>query len=610
VSVTTTERQTPREEGMRTTGSRAGVIFLIIVSLIATSFTRDWAIGEHNTIRNNGRMPVAASQGNSGDSALNSMPSFATALLLGGLRGPLVMILWTSSENQKQEHNLQDFDTKVEWIRLLQPEFDTVHLFQIWNKAYNISVQMASLANKYTTILDAIDYGQKVERERPDDINIITAVAALFGDKLGTSQEHVYYRSRVRRESQTLVHLEFPVSETKKFQELATKAGWTDRDAPPQTSEKTQTVQVLLEPMIARQIEQTFTGSGIVYSAETRKESQQNDPTWRRVRLDPVVDESGNVLPQLLVPRYPRPQSLAADAPWYDGSQMQFLKQYEPFPYGVSTLALAYNEYKKSQLLQTLWGQHHIQTGDTVVDARPALTLKDWAKDEWERGRRFELALADIEIPESADPSVLELPTAGMPLDFKIPSKADYDAALYSYGTSARLFRDGLAEFQRHIAGYQAYASVYFVHMDDCMSGQHLMQADHDYLAAMTATGDERTKLLQSAANEYKAAVFHEALTVLKYYVDDQIVGLVYPKDPKTVAQYNRATIEAADPATYLNTLSAVEVANARLYTDPTTHQYSQMRDTFHDDREPYMFDIKRCGIRLALIHAAGIDPK
>jgi hypothetical protein len=609
MSVTMNEPRAQREGTMRSSGSRVVVVVLIVISLVATFFTRDWAIDQHAAIRNQGRMP-AAIQANTGDSALGSMPSFATALLLGGLRGPLVMILWTSSENQKQQHDLQDFDTKVEWIRLLQPEFDTVHLFQIWNKAYNISVQMASLANKYTTILDAIDYGQKVEKERPDDINIISQVAALYADKLGTSNEHVYYRSRVRRESQTLVHLEFPISSTDKFQQLAPKAGWTDRDSPLQTSEKNQTVQVLLEPVVANQLEQTFTGPGIVYSAETRKESQQNDPTWRRVRLDPVVDENGNILPQLLVPRYPRPASLAADAPWYDGSQMQFLKQYEPFPYGVSTLALAYNEYKKAQLLQTLWGQHHIQTGDTVVDARPALTLKDWAKDEWERGRRFELAMANIYIPESADLTAIETPTEGMPLDFKIPGRPDYDAAIYSYATAARLYRDALVEFQRHIAGYQAYAAVYFVHMDDCITGQHQMQADHDYLAALTATGDERAKLLQSAANEYQAAAIHEALTVLKYYVDDQIVAAVYPKDSKSGVQYNRATIEATDPATYLNTLRAVEIANAHFLIDPATHQYSPMRDTFHDDRQPYMLDIERCGTRLRILQAAGVTPK
>ena len=133
--------------------------------------------------------------------SLSSMNSFALGLLLGGLRGPLVMILWTDSENQKTEKNLEGVDTEIEWIRLLQPEFDTVHLFQIWNKAYNISVQMASMANKYDTILGALDYAHNVDAQKPDDINIVAAIGQLYFDKLGTSSEKVYYRRRVREES-------------------------------------------------------------------------------------------------------------------------------------------------------------------------------------------------------------------------------------------------------------------------------------------------------------------------------------------------------------------------------------------------------------------------
>ena len=70
------------------------------------------------------------------------------------------------ARSQKIDRDLEDFDTKIEWIRLLQPEFDTVHIFQIWNKAYNISVLMASPANKYTTILDAVDYARSVDQEQ------------------------------------------------------------------------------------------------------------------------------------------------------------------------------------------------------------------------------------------------------------------------------------------------------------------------------------------------------------------------------------------------------------------------------------------------------------
>ena len=592
--------------GARTGFGRVLVVVLLIASLFATAWTRNLVIADHDAIRGRNRF-VASSAG--ADNSLSTMPSFATALLLGGLRGPLVMILWTSSENQKQQHDLQDFDTKVEWIRLLQPEFDTVHLFQIWNKAYNISVQMASLRNKYTTILDAIDYGQKVEKEHPDDLNIITAVAMLYGDKLGTSQEHVYYRARIRRESQTLVRLSFPAARVDDFKSLAAQADWSEKDSPIDADERSQTDQVLLEPIVARQLQAAFTGPGVVYSPETRRESQQNDPSWRRVRLDPMLDENGRILPALLVPRYPLPADLAPAQPWYDGSQLQFLKKYEPFPYGISTLALAYNDYMQSQLLQLLWNQHHIQSGDTVVDARPALTLKDWAKDEWERGRRSELQMWGQFVPESADPIELERPTAEVPFDRPTEDRGAYNAALYSYALSARLFHDALEEFHAHVDRYKSNASVYFVHIDDAMTGEQLMLADHDYLAAATAAGPERTRLLQSAVGEYYAAMQHFALTILKYYVDEPVMEAIYPKDPKTGLQYNRATIENADPNSYMAILHAVSEANARYFADPETHRYSQGRDTYADDRNNYLTYISRCQARLQELQSK-IAPK
>ena len=83
------------------------------------------------------------------------MDSFALGLMLGGLHGPLVMFLWINTENQKQDQDLQDLDTKLELIRLLQPDFDPVIIYQIWNKAFNLSVQVSDVRNKYAVILDA-----------------------------------------------------------------------------------------------------------------------------------------------------------------------------------------------------------------------------------------------------------------------------------------------------------------------------------------------------------------------------------------------------------------------------------------------------------------------
>src|SRR4051812_19291525 len=105
---------------------RGAITVVLIVSLIATGLTRYWADSLRASATTSGGQAITTGTAQS----LSAMPSYALALMLGGLRGPLVMILWSSSESQKADKDLEDFDTKVEWIRLLQPEFDTVHIIQ------------------------------------------------------------------------------------------------------------------------------------------------------------------------------------------------------------------------------------------------------------------------------------------------------------------------------------------------------------------------------------------------------------------------------------------------------------------------------------------------
>ena len=243
------------------------------------------------------------------------------------------MMLWISSESQKAvDKNLEDFDTKVEWIRMLQPEFDSVHMFQIWNKAYNISVQMASLSNKYTTILDALDYADEVNRQRPNDINIIMAIADVYFNKLGNSSEKQYYRQRVIRESQWRVV----------------------RDA------------------------------------------HQNDSEFHPTRLPPMLDEQGNILPA-------------------DRGTLSYLLPYEPFPYGLTPFAIAYNYYRIAQHLQNDDHQQHLQISPSVIDSRPAIALENWGQENIETGRKMELALYNQPLP--ADPQApLDLQTCQVPV--------------------------------------------------------------------------------------------------------------------------------------------------------------------------------------------------
>ena len=72
---------------------RLPVIILLIAALIATGFTRQFAAKRRSSDRRLGEAVVGGQSGGTNAAQLSRMNSFALALLLGGLRGPLVMIL-------------------------------------------------------------------------------------------------------------------------------------------------------------------------------------------------------------------------------------------------------------------------------------------------------------------------------------------------------------------------------------------------------------------------------------------------------------------------------------------------------------------------------------
>jgi hypothetical protein len=438
--------------------SRIGIGLVMILAIALAGVARNWAMALRTG-------PNEVISGDAGQSSLANMNSFSLALLLGGLRGPLVMFLWTSSENLKNEKNLEDFDTYVEWIRLLQPEFDTVHIFQVWNKAYNISVQMASLPNKYSTILDALDYAHRVEAERPNNISMLYQIGSIYGDKLGGSNEKAYYKKRVREE--TRPHA-------------------------------------------------------------TRQKLARTDPGWRRLELDPMLDDPGNILPELLKPKYERPANVPPGDEYLTGAPLQYLAQYQPFHYGISALALGYNYEKRAQVLQDTSKQVHANLSPMVLDSRPGLALKAWSEDEWERGRRLELRALNVPVPEERRD--MEMATANVALDAPLTDAKAIPEAIDAYDVGARVADDSIPEYERHLKNYTGNLQNYQSHMDGLKAQAPLMRGDRDYLKAMlTPAGPERQKLLAAAAEQYKLALERNMYIVLRWYMFDEDAKAILP---------------------------------------------------------------------------------
>jgi len=130
---------------------------------------------------------------------------------------------------------------------------------------------------------------------------------------------------------------------------------------------------------------------------------------WIPRRWGPILDDQNNLLPQFTTPLFDRPSDLAGNQ-WNDGSELQYLKKYEPFPYGVPPTAMGYNYAKRAEVAMTVGGQRPLQISDTVVDSRPGLMLKQWAEEEAERAVNSESRA--LGAPREADGHVLELSTA------------------------------------------------------------------------------------------------------------------------------------------------------------------------------------------------------
>ena len=488
---------------MRSGSTRLPLVVVMIVSVLAAGFLRSAATNYQNAQRG------GAPAGGHTASALGSMNSFALALLLGGLRGPLAMVLWATSEAQKADRNLEDFDTKVEWIRLLQPEFDTVHLFQIWNKAYNISVQFSDLHNRYSTILDALDYAAEVDRARPDNINIMNAIANVYGNKLGTPHaEKAFYRRWVREQS------------------------YVPKDWQP----------------------------GV----------RRDQPAWQRHRMEPKLDPNGMILPNLLAarPGRQRPANLPPDALWNTGAELQHLEKYQPFQQGVSAFSLAYNYAKRAQVLMSVGKQSPLQVADAVIDSRPALELKSWGEDEFERGRVFEMQALGVRAP--TERLEMERPTAAVPPDpQRVVDRPAAERAVYAYEQAARVAEDARREYARHMADplYLDRAGTYRSHVDTVKAIVALALADRHYLLAATlpAADPKREALLTDAAKQYQEAIGVYQLLVLKYYVTDEMAARTYGDN------VNRINIEQQPRAVQDQVMQRVRQALAS--SPPTGHE-------------------------------------
>jgi hypothetical protein len=564
--------------------SRIATVIVLLISFVAMSFLQNRSQRWHQELVQN----------TGSEAKISNLDSFSLALLLGGFRGPLVMMLWSSSEAQKQSKDLEDFDSKIELIRLLQPEFDSVHIFQMWNKAYNISVQMANNSDKYATIVDALEYGYRQNAQHPDDMNILSSIGRIFFDKLGGSQEQDYYTKRVERETFPDVRMTIPAARLADLDALLKQAGINDATKRNGlTAQARQTGAVIIDKLTFDALHRELNGPGVEFSAVM---PAVKSDTKRRIRLDPILDLNGNLTPE------------AAARP-----ELQFLTRFQPFPYGVPPMAIGCAYFKQCQILKDRMHTRSLEQSDLVVDNRPAINTENWAEKEWGWGRRAEMIALGKGLPVGAnyadERDNSELPTADVSPAAPVADRVAAEEALYHYSLIPRIAVVCEQEFQRHATNYPAATVMFSYHRQQLRAMSLACLADRSYLTAMLLPVDDghRPPLLADAARNYRMAMLQWEVLVLKHELPDELMAKVVPHGVQLeefVNQMHAQSLAAVASNTRNGTPLDELVSNFTKYLEANPRY-----DVHHDDRVSTLRYIQRAFERLVQLRAAPGSP-
>lgn len=505
---------------------RLPIVVLLVASLLAAGGLRMLAGDRRRAIEP--ELNRTALEGRS-EVTLGQLNSFTLALLLGGLRGPLVMALWSSSDRQKMEHEYDDLDTKIELIRLLQPQFDSVHLYQIWNKAYNLSGERANLASRYAIILDAIDYAEKVIAERPNNIDLETQLGEVYANKLGGAQESDYFTRRVLQETQAsepAVKITFDAGLEEALRRAALIEGMSAQLLSIQRADQPSQRVTVVDASIAEAIRPRLPEDGFEFETMAPREVNARG-VGGPLRLEPMLAPDGSILPELIEPRTPVGEENGI-ATGLDGSQLQFLKPYAPFPEGISAHALAYNRFMRAYVLQEYAGQRHIQNSERFIEANPGRALTSWALAAYVEGRMLE---AEAFGHTPAHPGIdgelqaaLERVTAGIGLDADPLSPALLAQAVQRYERSLQVGADAIAWLQDHLDQYPAAASTFAATVTRLQDQQVLLRADVIYARLIQGAVPDRPQAIDQATALYTEAQERFIDFILRYYTPRQML--------------------------------------------------------------------------------------
>ncbi len=131
-----------------------------------------------------------------GEASLGNVdPASATMnLVLLGMRGVAVNLLWQQALDQKETKQWGELRSTVDSIVLLQPHFRQVWEFQGWNLAYNVSAEWDGVEDRYHWVKEGAKFLAKGTRRNTKYPELYWETGRILGPKIGRSDEWKLFR--------------------------------------------------------------------------------------------------------------------------------------------------------------------------------------------------------------------------------------------------------------------------------------------------------------------------------------------------------------------------------------------------------------------------------
>ena len=113
----------------------------------------------------------------------------ALRLALTGSRGIAVTMLWQAAIEKQKRNDFHEFEALVGAVTKLQPNFITPWIFQSWNIAYNVSVEMHGSGDMYFYIVRGIQLLAEGERRNKRSPDMRYQIAFYYQNKFGVSDQ-------------------------------------------------------------------------------------------------------------------------------------------------------------------------------------------------------------------------------------------------------------------------------------------------------------------------------------------------------------------------------------------------------------------------------------